>query len=70
MDAWQKTIVSLLENPYIKDDLQRLGADTRRKLGAYDRLVGPARLCVKYGREPYALSKAIRAGFDYENDDE
>jgi len=70
MSLWRKTIVGLLENPYIKDDLQRLGADTRRKLGAYDRLVGPARLCMKHGRAPHALSKAIRAGFDYENDDE
>lgn len=70
MTLWRETIVSLLENPYIKDDLQRLGADTRRKLGAYDRLVGPARLSVKHGRAPHALSKAIRAGFDYENDDE
>ncbi len=70
MTLWRKTIIGLLENPYIKDDLQRLGADTKRKLGAYDRLVGPARLCVKYGRAPRALSKAIRAGFDYENDDE
>ncbi len=70
MAVWRKTIIGLLENPYIKDDLQRLGADTKRKLGAYDRLVGPARLCVKFGRAPLALSKAIRAGFDYENDDE
>ena len=64
MTLWRKTIVSLLENPYIKDDLQRLGADTRRKLGAYDRLVGPARLSVKHGRAPYALSRAIRAYHD------
>jgi len=69
MDAWRKIILSLLENPYIKDDLQRLGADTKRKLGAYDRLVGPARLSEKYGKAPIALSKAIRAGFDYENSD-
>lgn len=70
MTEWRNTIIGLLENPYIKDDLQRLGADTRRKLGAYDRLVGPARLAVKYGCAPHALSKAILAGFDYENDDE
>lgn len=70
MKTWQTTILSLLENPYIRDDLKRLGADTRRKLGANDRLVGPARLCVKHGRAPRALCTAIRAGFDYENDDE
>ena len=70
MTDWRETIIALLENPYINDDLQRLGADTRRKLGAYDRLVGPARLCVKFGGSPENLCKGIRAGFDYENDDE
>jgi len=70
MADWRGTILALLENPYINDDLQRLGADTRRKLGAYDRLVGPARLCVKFGGTPENLAKGIRAGFDYENDDE
>lgn len=69
MDEWKKIIVALLKNPYIRDDLKRLGADTKRKLGAYDRLVGPARLSMKHGKPPIALSKAIRAGFDYENDD-
>ena len=70
MADWRETILALLENPYINDDLQRLGADTRRKLGAYDRLVGPARLCVKYGGTPLNLAKGIFAGLDYENDDE
>lgn len=70
MAAWRETILGLLENPYINDDLQRLGADTRRKLGAYDRLVGPARLCVKHGGTPVNLAKGILAGLDYENDDE
>lgn len=40
MTEWRQTILGLLENPYIEDNLQRLGADSRRKLGAYDRLVG------------------------------
>lgn len=70
MTAWRNTILSLLENPYIEDNLPRLGADTRRKLSPADRLVGPARLCAKYGRSPRALARAIRAGFRYENDDE
>ena len=70
MAEWRETIFSLLENPYIEDDLPRLGADARRKLSSTDRLVGPARLCVKYGRAPQALARAIRAGYRYENDDE
>lgn len=69
MTAWRRTILGLLENPYIEDNLQRLGADSRRKLGAYDRLVGPARLCAKHGKTPTQLAKAIAAGYSYENDD-
>lgn len=69
MDAWKHTIIALLENPYIEDGLQRLGADTRRKLGPWDRLCGPARLCEKAGGTPENLIKAIHAGFSYENPD-
>ena len=70
MAAWRRIIVELLENPYIEDALCRLGADSRRKLGADDRLCGPARLCLQAGGSPVNLSRAIRAGFEYENDDE
>lgn len=70
MAEWRQTVMKLLENPYIKDGLQRLGADSRRKLGPNDRLLGPARLCLKYGGRPESLCQAIRAGFDYVNDDE
>ncbi len=70
MAAWRGIIVSLLENPYIEDDLQRLGADSRRKLGASDRLVGPARLCMDAGKAPANIMKAVRAAFEYENPDE
>ena len=66
---WRDTVISLLMNPYINDALQRLGADTRRKLGRHDRLTGPAALCLEAGGVPRAIAKAIRAGFTYENDD-
>lgn len=69
LDWWRDTVISLLMNPYIDDVLQRLGADTRRKLSRHDRLVGPAMLCMEAGGEPRAMAKAIRAGFEYENDD-
>ena len=69
MAEWRRTILGLLENPYIEDSLQRLGADSRRKLGAYDRLTGPARLCAKHGKPPVQLAKAIAGGYSYENDD-
>lgn len=69
LDWWRDTVISLLFNPYIDDSLRRLGADTRRKLGRHDRLVGPAALCLDAGRMPRAICRAIRAGFFYENDD-
>lgn len=70
LDAWCDTVVSLLMNPYIDDNLQRLGADTRRKLSRHDRLVGPAAWCLEAGREPRAIAQAIGHGFFYENEDE
>ena len=70
MAAWRDTIVALLENPYIEDDLQRLGADTRRKLGPGDRLLGPACLALEAGKPPLSLARAIRAAFEYDNPDE
>jgi len=69
MAAWRETIMALLDNPTINDNLPRLGADTRRKLSAADRLCGPARLCLAAGGRPEAIARAIRAGFDFEHDD-
>ena len=69
MAAWPDRIIGLLDNPSINDNLPRLGADTRRKLGPSDRLCGPARLCLAAGGRPEAIARALRAGFDYEHDD-
>ena len=70
MAAWRKAIMGLLDNPSIDDNLPRLGADTRRKLGPNDRLCAPAKLCLAAGGQPRAIAKAIRAGFDFVHDDE
>lgn len=69
MAAWRGVILELLDNPYINDDLSRLGADTRRKLSASDRLCGPALMCLSAGGQPRAIARAIRAGFDYDGGD-
>ena len=70
MRNWSNIILELLDNPYIDDNLPRLGADTKRKLYGTDRLCGAAQLCVQAGRKPYAIAKAIRAGYDFKHDDE
>ncbi len=68
-DAWIAKILNLLDNPYINDSLRRLGADTKRKLSHGDRLCGPALLCLDSNIPPLNIAKAIRAGFEFENDD-
>ncbi|MBR3503496.1 MAG: hypothetical protein IKO07_04515 [Clostridia bacterium] len=69
MAAWRGKIIDLLDNPAIDDNLPRLGADTRRKLSASDRLCGPARLCLEAGGRPETIAQAICAGFDFDHDD-
>lgn len=69
MGAWTELILALLKNPHMTDPLRRLGADTRRKLSHADRLVTPARLCIKNGGTPAALCQIIRAGYEFENSD-
>jgi mannitol-1-phosphate 5-dehydrogenase len=70
MAAWTDRMMGLIENPYMWDDLLRLGADSLRKLGPDDRLVGAAKLSLKHGGKPETIAKAIRMGFLYENADE
>lgn len=52
-------------DPTINDQIERNANDTRRKLSKEERLVGPALLCLKYGRKPYAYAKAIAAAYYY-----
>jgi mannitol-1-phosphate 5-dehydrogenase len=70
MERWTSRMMGLIENPYMWDDLLRLGADSLRKLGPDDRLVGSAKLCLKHGGNPVIIARAIRMGFLYENADE
>ncbi|MBR0463603.1 MAG: hypothetical protein IJJ23_04370 [Clostridia bacterium] len=65
MRKWPSEIIKLLDNPFINDDLNRLGADTRRKLGRTDRLCGPALLCLGAGGTPTAIARGLRAGYDF-----
>ena len=52
-------------DPAINDQIERNANDTRRKLGNDERLIGPAVLCLKHGRTPYAYAKAIAAAYYY-----
>jgi len=52
-------------DPAINDQIERNAADSRRKLSKDERLIGPALLCLKHGRIPYAYAKAIAAAYHY-----
>jgi mannitol-1-phosphate 5-dehydrogenase len=67
MKSWNNEIIQSLKNPIIKDTLERLGSDSRRKLGRNDRLVGPALLSRKHGAAiPLFLAQAIAYGFKFQ----
>jgi mannitol-1-phosphate 5-dehydrogenase len=53
-------------DPTINDLIERNAADAKRKVSKDERLVGPALLCLKHGRMPYAYAKAIAAAYHYD----
>lgn len=66
MDKWNEEIICSLENPALRDRLDRLGTDNKRKLGRQDRLTGPALLCLKHGATPRYLALGIARGFQFD----
>jgi len=63
MADWNARIVRTLRIPELSESIAILGADSARKLGPHDRLVGPAMLCIKHGIWPDALTMIIAAGY-------
>lgn len=72
----EKYIDRILErfmNPYISDEVVRVGREPIRKLGAKDRLVHPAQLYINLlNKKPVFLAKAIASvlQFEHKEDDE
>lgn len=71
-DEHQQYIEKILRrfiNPYISDDVSRVGRGPIRKLGPNDRLVRPATLYLEHiQKDPIYLAKAIAAALLYTND--
>ncbi len=63
--AWDK-----YRNPALADAIERNARDSARKLGARERLVGPALLALKHGREPRGYAAAIAAALAYDGSDD
>jgi mannitol-1-phosphate 5-dehydrogenase len=62
-EAYIAKILNRFTNPYLIDDVARVGRSPMRKLSANDRLVGPALQAFELGITPAYLAKAIAAAF-------
>jgi len=60
-------IIKRFKNPYLKDDVTRVGREPMRKLSANDRLVLPLKTAMGYGLPVYNLVKGIAAALHFEN---
>lgn len=60
--------VSVFRNEKFKDNLHRIAREPIRKMGRRDRFIGPALLCIKYGKLPYYIALCCAHGFFYYND--
>ncbi len=54
-------LLTRFANVALGDQVSRVGGDPLRKLGPEDRLVGGAKLCLRYGVSPLTLCKGIAA---------
>ncbi|WP_329347086.1 mannitol-1-phosphate 5-dehydrogenase [Vibrio natriegens] len=67
-NAYIEKILGRFANPYLVDEVDRVGRQPIRKLGANDRLVKPLLGTIEYGTENQTLLKGITAALKYTND--
>ncbi|OXE28984.1 mannitol-1-phosphate 5-dehydrogenase, partial [Vibrio parahaemolyticus] len=60
-NAYIEKILGRFANPYLVDEVDRVGRQPIRKLGANDRLVKPLLGTIEYGTENQTLLKGIAA---------
>ncbi|MFP1858704.1 mannitol-1-phosphate 5-dehydrogenase [Lonsdalea quercina] len=68
--AYIDKILSRFENPYLHDDVERVGRQPLRKLGDGDRLIRPLRGTLEYGLPHRNLLIGIAAALKYRSDED
>lgn len=66
--AYIEKILTRFANPYLVDEVDRVGRQPLRKLGANDRLIKPLLGTIEYGQPNGMLLKGIAAALKYRND--
>lgn len=69
-NAYIDKILSRFANPYLVDEVDRVGRQPIRKLGPNDRLIKPLLGTIEYGTKNNALLKGIAAALKYQNSDD
>lgn len=70
-DQYRETIVGRFTNPYLSDEVTRVGRGPLRKLSANDRLIRPAMQYVElFDKAPENLTKVIAAALQYQHSDD
>lgn len=63
-------LVYRFRNPYLQDELCRVGRDPIRKLSKRERLISPLLLCEKYHLPDDSIIKAIAAGYAFDRNED
>lgn len=68
---YSQAIIERFKNPYIVDEVARVGRDPIRKLKLSDRFIAPVKMYMKYvGGVPNELAKAIAFALYFKNDED
>jgi mannitol-1-phosphate 5-dehydrogenase len=65
--AYVEKIITRISNPYLKDNVERVGRAPLRKLGRKERFVGPAAELAEMGENVDALLGCIEMAFLFQN---
>lgn len=68
--AYIQKILGRFENPYLKDDVERVGRQPLRKLSAGDRLIKPLLGTLEYGLPHVNLVTGIAAAMQYRSEED
>ena len=68
--AYAEDLIVRMLNPFLRDTVDRVTRDPRRKLGWNDRLIGTMRMAMAHGLKPKRFSRGAKAALRYLQQDD